>query len=424
MDLKNKCLSHIGVLEYLRKYLDAPAREALTPKRVRFVLIMDMCRVPGPFASTDKIEPDRNKAPGCWSICYSTSQGCVAEDDQQGSHSPLALGLLDPQSGIFAPGVSLKHGIENACQRVQKLSGADTRQLPINIALDALGDFILHPATSDNRPSVNDAVTVSTRERPQKVSEGAGMSADTPTSQHEIVAYLKRRGLYRMAERVSDELGLEEIDGLKALFVQNGLGEVCADVCSGLGAECLDDLKLVTAQDLSDLPKYVKEKLTPVQKRKLAAMIEGQRTVAGGATDSTNAATSREARAADTATAAHASLPRIEGFFCKINPNKEGPFFLEQLCELLRLFVRSSQWTRTKRRSNSQSCSKGAIVVEYLKCFFIRSPHFKSFQTACELLQSAMYATSLFLGMVNLGGASFGSKKAHLSMRESRQRNS
>ena len=40
--------------------------------------------------------------------------------------------------------------------------------------------------------------------------------------------------------------------GLKSLFMQNGLGAVCADVCRRLGVECLDDLKLVTAQDLSD----------------------------------------------------------------------------------------------------------------------------------------------------------------------------
>jgi Leucine-rich repeat (LRR) protein/GTPase SAR1 family protein len=111
--------------------------------------------------------------------------------------------------------------------------------------------------------------------------------------------------------------------GLKSLFVQNGLGAVCADVCRGLGVDCLDDLKLVTAQVLSDdLPRYVKEKLTPIQKQKLAIMIEGHRTVAGGVEENTNAATIRESRPA-MAPPALASLPRIEGFFCKIKPNKE-----------------------------------------------------------------------------------------------------
>ncbi len=37
----------------------------------------------------------------------------------------------------------------------------------------------------------------------------------------------------------------ESVDtGLKAMFVQNVLGTVCADVFRGLGVECLDDLKL------------------------------------------------------------------------------------------------------------------------------------------------------------------------------------
>jgi hypothetical protein len=47
-----------------------------------------------------------------------------------------------------------------------------------------------------------------------------------------------------------------------------------------------------------------------------------------------------------------------------------------------------------------------------------------AFRTACELLQSATFATCFFLGMANLGGASFGSKKGHLSMKKSQQRNS
>ena len=51
-------------------------------------------------------------------------------------------------------------------------------------------------------------------------------------------------------------------------------------------------------------------------------MTEGQRIVAGGVTESTYA-TSREAMASYTAPAAHANLPRIEGFFCKMHLDKE-----------------------------------------------------------------------------------------------------
>ena len=39
---------------------------------------------------------------------------------------------------------------------------------------------------------------------------------------------------------------------------------------------------------------------------------------------------------------------------------------------------------------------------------FVRGPHLKSSQTACELLQSATFATCFFLGTANLSGASFG----------------
>ena len=46
------------------------------------------------------------------------------------------------------------------------------------------------------------------------MSEGAG-SADTAISPYEIVAYLKGQGLDRIAVRVSEELGLEEIDDLR-----------------------------------------------------------------------------------------------------------------------------------------------------------------------------------------------------------------
>jgi hypothetical protein len=155
MLLEDNCLSHTRVLEYLHECLDARARRASGAafKEVKFVLIMDMCRVPGEFALTKTIsEPDQNKAPECWSICYSTSRGSVAADGAPGSHSPLVLGLLDPQSGIFAPGVSLKEGIEHACSVVEQQSGVDTRQSPTDMKLRRLGNFVLQPTGNDMGP--------------------------------------------------------------------------------------------------------------------------------------------------------------------------------------------------------------------------------------------------------------------------------
>jgi len=62
MDLEDKCLSHTRVLEYLLEFL---ARDAHSPKEVKFVLIMHMCRDPSAFDITDTIsEPDRNRRQG------------------------------------------------------------------------------------------------------------------------------------------------------------------------------------------------------------------------------------------------------------------------------------------------------------------------------------------------------------------------
>jgi hypothetical protein len=67
----------------------------------------------------------------------------------------------------------------------------------------------LSATSSDNRLSSSGAATFPAGERPQDVSEGAG-AAGMATSQYEIVAYLKKRGLVRIAERFCEDLGLEE----------------------------------------------------------------------------------------------------------------------------------------------------------------------------------------------------------------------
>ncbi len=105
---------------------------------------------------------------------------------------------------------------------------------------------------------ISSALTRSVREPPSTLSTRAPTTLEGVTDRAEVAAK-------------------EEVDPkLTALFDKNGLGAVCADVCRGLkGVKCLEDLKLVTAQDLDDeLPKYVN--LPLIQKRKLAAMIEGQ----------------------------------------------------------------------------------------------------------------------------------------------------
>ncbi len=135
LNLERTCVSHLRVLEYLNECLDIKARRCAMSQNqeLKFLLIMDMYRVPGEFEFplTQTIsEPKQKNAPRCWSICYSTSRGSVAADGARGSHSPLVLGLLDPESGIFAPGVSLKEGIEHACNVVETQSGVGPGQSP------------------------------------------------------------------------------------------------------------------------------------------------------------------------------------------------------------------------------------------------------------------------------------------------------
>jgi hypothetical protein len=79
-------------------------------------------------------------------------------------------------------------------------------------------------------------------------------------------------GSSRQALAVEEAVDAE----VKALFENEKykLGAVCADVCQGLGVKHLDDLKLITLKEVKDeLPKYVKEKLTLTDQRKLVAMI-------------------------------------------------------------------------------------------------------------------------------------------------------
>eukprot|EP00277_Geminigera_cryophila_P013459 CAMPEP_0179444644 /NCGR_PEP_ID=MMETSP0799-20121207/28080_1 /TAXON_ID=46947 /ORGANISM="Geminigera cryophila, Strain CCMP2564" /LENGTH=1038 /DNA_ID=CAMNT_0021231873 /DNA_START=47 /DNA_END=3165 /DNA_ORIENTATION=+ len=77
---------------------------------------------------------------------------------------------------------------------------------------------------------------------------------------------------------ITGELSAEDpVDAaLKALFEKHELGALGADVCRELGVHVVGDLAHVTPEDLEDLPKYLKDKLKPVQKRKLTAMLASQ----------------------------------------------------------------------------------------------------------------------------------------------------
>jgi len=143
-DLKQTCLSHLHVFEWLRQFVDTPAKSLY--KKVHFMQILDICR-DRVAQDTSVLDPDASAAPELWSICFSTSRGSVAADGDSNSHSPMAQALLDPAEGIFAPGVSLRQGIENACEHIRQTIS----QRPLMCGLEKLPhDFCLNSLAMDN----------------------------------------------------------------------------------------------------------------------------------------------------------------------------------------------------------------------------------------------------------------------------------
>mmetsp|Transcript_36738 Transcript_36738/g.59262 ORF Transcript_36738/g.59262 Transcript_36738/m.59262 type:complete len:500 (-) Transcript_36738:39-1538(-) len=142
--LKQTCLSHLDVFEWLWQFVDTPAKDLRT--KVHFMQILDICR-DRVAQDTSVLDPDASAAPELWSICFSTSHGSVAADGDSNSHSPMAQALLDPAEGIFAPGVSLRQGIENACQHIRQTIS----QRPLMCGLENLPhNFCLNSLVMDN----------------------------------------------------------------------------------------------------------------------------------------------------------------------------------------------------------------------------------------------------------------------------------
>jgi hypothetical protein len=210
-DCEIECLSLDNLMQLLRDKLDLPVRDNKGKERaIVFVIILDSCRNAVADRSIGRdlaCEVAPGSAPHKYTVFFSCSRTTTASDGPSGGHSPFARALLDAEGGFFAEGVTLRDTIYNVSRAVEK----GTQQSPIEVRLAAIPqDFCICPKAV----AQPDAVTVSARVLPEDVSEGAG-SADTVTSQYEIVAYLKRQGLGRIAERVCEELGLEEIDDLR-----------------------------------------------------------------------------------------------------------------------------------------------------------------------------------------------------------------
>jgi hypothetical protein len=108
------------ILKWCREDLDMLARMLNPPRQVTFVLVVDACRVAEMDYATlpSSLEPPSGSAPGTWALCFSCSRDSTASDGPQGAHSPFAQELLDEKAGIFAPGVPLRGGLDQACKRM------------------------------------------------------------------------------------------------------------------------------------------------------------------------------------------------------------------------------------------------------------------------------------------------------------------
>jgi hypothetical protein len=125
------------------------ARDLNPPRQVTFVLVVDACRVAEMDQATlsSSLEPQAASAPKKWALCFSCSRDSTASDGPQGAHSPFAQELLDEKAGIFAAGVPLKGGLEEACRRMREQhQGQD----PMPVGLHSIKeDWCFYPGPAE-----------------------------------------------------------------------------------------------------------------------------------------------------------------------------------------------------------------------------------------------------------------------------------
>ena len=128
---------------------------------------------------------------------------------------------------------------------------------------------------------------------PLGMGESSRGGPGRPWNQEDVVQFLSQDGdsdpiyLWRERREVSAPCAAQpppaatSLDAaLSSLFEQHGLGAICADVCKELGVDNCGDLGHVAQEDLNTLPKYVKDKIKPVHRRKLEQLIEIQQRAA------------------------------------------------------------------------------------------------------------------------------------------------
>jgi serine/threonine protein kinase len=137
------------ILRFCREDLDDHAAKEKRAK-VSFIVIIDACRDSAALSDSaicGSLDQHKNTNPKDWAICFSCSRDSTAKDGAFGGHSPFVVELLRNTEGIFAQGVPLVKGLNEACIRLEK---QHSNQVPILVRMNAIPpDLYLFPPGSD-----------------------------------------------------------------------------------------------------------------------------------------------------------------------------------------------------------------------------------------------------------------------------------
>jgi len=230
------------IFKWCREDLDMFAHDLDPPRQVTFVLVMDVCRVAEMDQTTlsASLEPPAASTAKKWSICFSCSRDSTTSDCPQGAHSPFAQELLDEKAGIFAAGMPLKGGLDEAGQKMREQHEG---QAPMPVGLHSIQeDWCFYPSPaqrvySGNVPSPTAGKACPTgNEYPE---EGLGRDAELD---QEVVQKLKEWDLEDAADALA-KAGYKSLSRLRKMDV---------DDVDKLG------LPLAPARELKDLVQALK----------------------------------------------------------------------------------------------------------------------------------------------------------------------
>jgi hypothetical protein len=188
---------------------------------------------------SSSLEPPAASTPIKWALCFSCSRDSTASDGAQGAHSPFAQELLDEKAGIFAAGVPLKGGLDEACRRLREQHRG---QAPMPVGLPSIQeDWCFNPGPAQRVYSGNVPSPTAGKACPTGNEYPEGLGQDAELDQ-EVVQKLKEWDL----EDAADALARARYKSLRRLREMDG------DDVDKLG------LPLATARELKDRVQALK----------------------------------------------------------------------------------------------------------------------------------------------------------------------